>query len=65
MYRYGDTFGGVNGDKIIQAGVLDNLDDLNANKPHLEMFVEARVDWVSSLADKGILQFQGMPPANS
>jgi hypothetical protein len=61
MYRYGDSFGGIDGDRIIQAGVLDNLADINKNKPGLEMFIEGRVDWVRSLEDEGVNQFVGMP----
>lgn len=62
MYRYGDTFGGIDGDRIIQAGILDDLGDINTNKPVLEMFIEARVDWVHSLETDGVNQFKGMPP---
>jgi hypothetical protein len=61
MYRYGDTFGGINGDRILQGSVLDDIGDLNATKPGLEMFIEAHVDWVHSLEPDGIAQFEGMP----
>jgi hypothetical protein len=64
LYRYGDAFGGIDGDRIIQAGILDNLRDLNVNKPELEMFIEARVDWVHQLEADGVNQFTGMPPPN-
>ena len=41
--------------------MLDDISDLNANKPGLEMFVKDRVDWVHSLEDEGVNQFEGMP----
>ena len=63
IYRYGDSFGGIDGDKILQGGVLDEPGDLDANGPMLEMFIEDRVSWVPSLADASVGQFKGMPPA--
>ncbi|KAH8807297.1 Mss4-like protein [Xylogone sp. PMI_703] len=63
LFRYGDAFGGIGGDRIVQAGILDDLNELSATKPILEMFTEARVDWVHSLKDEGVNQFEGMPPA--
>lgn len=59
--RYGDAFGGFDGDRVIQAGCLDDLGVLNANPPRLEMFRGSRVDWVKSLEAEGVPQFDGMP----
>jgi hypothetical protein len=60
LYRYGDSFGGIDGDKVLQGGIL-NLDNINSNGPILEMFVEARVGWVPSLENDKVSQFHGMP----
>ncbi|KAI8628058.1 Mss4-like protein [Xylariaceae sp. FL1651] len=61
LYRYGDAFGGLGGDRIIQGGVLDGSEDLDAYKPDLEMFIENRTAWVPSLELDGVKQFRGMP----
>ncbi|KAH8909418.1 hypothetical protein BR93DRAFT_965526 [Coniochaeta sp. PMI_546] len=63
VYRYGDSFGGIDGDKIVQGGVLDKPVDLDANRPQLEMFVEDRIKWAPSLDKEGADQFKGMPPS--
>jgi hypothetical protein len=60
LYRQRD--GGRDPVRIIQAGVLDDIGALNATKPELEMFIEARVDWVRSMESDGPKQYKGMPP---
>jgi hypothetical protein len=59
MYRWGDSFGGVDGMRIIQAGVLDDHGVIDETNIVLEMFVEQRVEWVCQL--EGVDQFEGMP----
>ncbi|KAF2111234.1 Mss4-like protein [Lophiotrema nucula] len=44
LYRYGDSFGGVDGDRVLQAGYLDDLDEIIKNKPELDVFGTGRVD---------------------
>lgn len=50
----------MDGDKVLQGGILD-IGDIDSNGPMLEMFVEARVGWVTSLEKDGVPQFHGMP----
>jgi hypothetical protein len=59
MYRWGDSFGGKEGMRIIQAGVLDDESVVDDMKVGLEMFVEKRVEWLDGL--EGVEQFEGMP----
>lgn len=58
MYRWGDSFGGIDGMRIIQAGVLDDASVASETKLELEMFIENRVGWLTAL--QGVGQFQGM-----
>ena len=60
LYRYGDSFGGLAGSRIIQAGVLNDTSVLGALRPDLEMFVKDRVPWVPAI--EGAAQYEGMPP---
>lgn len=59
IYRWGDGFGGINGKRILQPGVLDDIGDLNSLQPELEMFVKDRVKWIAPL--KGLAQHEAMP----
>lgn len=59
MYRWGDGFGGINGKRILQPGVLDNIGDLDSLQPELEMFVKDRVKWITPF--KGLAQHEAMP----
>ncbi|KAF8861415.1 hypothetical protein BDZ45DRAFT_587153, partial [Acephala macrosclerotiorum] len=49
LYRYGDTFGGKEGMRIIQAGILDEWEVLDKTKVDLEMFITGRVCWIKSV----------------
>jgi hypothetical protein len=58
IFRWGDSFGGREGKRIIQVGVLNDIADLSHLKPELEMFVADRVPWVPVL---DVAQHEGMP----
>lgn len=60
MYRWGDGFGGKEGMRIIQPGILDDKGELDNLRPALEMFIEDRVKWISAV--EGLAQHEGMPP---
>lgn len=45
MYRWGASFVGKDGMRIIQAGILDNEKVLNELKIDLEMFTVNRREW--------------------
>ncbi|KAJ4860691.1 glutathione-dependent formaldehyde-activating enzyme domain-containing protein [Trichoderma breve] len=60
MYRWGDGFGGKDGMRIIQPGILDDKSALDNLRPALEMFIEDRVKWISAV--EGLAQHEGMPP---
>ncbi|PNP54022.1 hypothetical protein THARTR1_05229 [Trichoderma harzianum] len=60
MYRWGDGFGGKEGMRIIQAGIIDDKSALDNLRPALEMFIEDRVKWISAV--EGLAQHEGMPP---
>ncbi|KAL2407232.1 hypothetical protein ABEF95_004236 [Exophiala dermatitidis] len=49
LYRYGDSFGGKDGMRIIKAGILDDVGVINSNKPGVELFAPERVKWVASV----------------
>ncbi|EXJ89350.1 hypothetical protein A1O3_02417 [Capronia epimyces CBS 606.96] len=49
LFRYGDSFGGVDGLRIIKAGILDDVDVINHLKPGAELFTSRRIKWVASL----------------
>jgi hypothetical protein len=59
MFRLGDSFGGREGKRIIQAGILNDIGDINTLRPGLEMFVADRVAWVPAI--EGVPQHEGMP----
>lgn len=59
LYRWGDSFRGINGMRIVQARILDDSSVTNNTKTSLEMFVENRIEWLHGL--DGVDQFEGMP----
>ncbi|KAL6901141.1 Mss4-like protein [Trichoderma evansii] len=59
MYRWGDAFGGKEGMRIIQPGILDDKSVLDNLRPDLEMFIEDRVEWIFAIKDTA--QHEGMP----
>lgn len=59
LYRFGDTFGGKDGNMIIKAGVLDDVKVINSTKPGAELFAPERVEWVAAL--DGSKQIDAMP----
>jgi len=61
LFRHGDTFGGIDGMRIIKAGVLDDVDILHSTKPGAELFAPERIKWVSQMDEAG--QLDAMPPA--
>jgi hypothetical protein len=46
MYRDGQTF---IGQKVVQAGVLDDMDGLNNLNMEVELFAPERVSWIQKL----------------
>jgi hypothetical protein len=60
LFRHGDSFGGINGMRVIKAGILDDVDIINNTKPGAELFAPKRVKWVASLDGA---QLDAMPPA--
>ena len=61
LYRYGDTFGGIDGMRVIKAGILDDVNIINSTKPGAELFAPERVSWVAGLEGAG--QIDAMPPS--
>jgi hypothetical protein len=61
LFRYGDSFGGPDGMRIIKAGILDDVNIINSTKPGAELFAPDRVKWVSALEGAG--QIEAMPPS--
>jgi hypothetical protein len=49
VFRYGDSFGGPDGMRIIKAGVLDDVDVLNNTKPGAELYASERISWVQKV----------------
>ncbi|EXJ72668.1 uncharacterized protein A1O5_03814 [Cladophialophora psammophila CBS 110553] len=49
LFRYGDTFGIIDGVRIIKAGVLNDVNILNNVKPGAELFAHERTNWVPAL----------------
>lgn len=47
--------------RIIKAGILDDVNIINSNKPGAELFAPERVSWVAGLEGAG--QVDAMPPA--
>ncbi|KAK5075791.1 hypothetical protein LTR24_009882 [Lithohypha guttulata] len=60
LYRYGDTFGGIDGMMIVKAGILDDVNVINSTKPGAELYAPGRVQWVAAL--EGANQVDAMPP---
>jgi hypothetical protein len=48
MYREGSTFPGQ---KVLQAGILDDMGLLSSLKMEVELFAPLRVSWVPKLAE--------------
>jgi len=61
LFRWGETFGGKDGMRIIKAGVLDDVNIINNTKPGAELFAPERVKWVPALDGAG--QLDAMPPS--
>jgi len=59
MYRYGDTFGGKDGHRVLQAGILDHAAVLGTTALVDELFVPKRVPFVAEVV--GVRQNVGMP----
>jgi len=59
MYRWGEAFGGIDGKRIIQAGIVDDPADLDDIQPDLEMFVKDRRKWIPAF--EGLAQHRAMP----
>jgi hypothetical protein len=60
LFRHGEAFGGINGMRVIKAGILDDLNIINNTKPGAELFAPERVKWVTPLDGA---QLDAMPPA--
>jgi hypothetical protein len=60
LFRHGDSFGGINGMRIIKAGILDDVNIINNTKPGAELFAPKRINWVTPLDGA---QLDAMPPA--
>ncbi|KIV95677.1 hypothetical protein PV10_03301 [Exophiala mesophila] len=59
LFRYGDSFGGVDGMRIIKAGILDDVNVINSIKPGAELFSNERVSWVSAVEGAGQVNNMG------
>ncbi|ETI28041.1 hypothetical protein G647_00490 [Cladophialophora carrionii CBS 160.54] len=59
LFRYGDSFGGIDGMRIIKAGILDDVNVLNQTKPGAELYAPERIKWVAALEGAG--QIDAMP----
>jgi len=60
LFRYGDSFGGVDGMRLIKAGILDDVGVINQMKPGGELFAPERIKWVAPIEGAG--QMEGMGP---
>jgi hypothetical protein len=60
LFRHGDSSGGINGMRIIKAGILDDVNVINNTKPGAELFAPERIKWVAPLDGA---QLDGMPSA--
>ena len=60
LFRHGEAFGGINGMRVIKAGILDDVNIINDTKPGAELFTPGRVKWVAALDGA---QLDAMPPA--
>lgn len=59
IFRYGDSFGGKDGARIIKTGVLDDVNIINSKVPTTELFAPERIKWVQ--ATEGAQQVDAMP----
>ena len=59
MWRYGDAVGGIDGMRVIQAGIVDDISVINNTRCDDELFVPKRVRWFSAL--DSVRQNEGMP----
>jgi hypothetical protein len=57
MYRYGDAFGGKHGARVVQAGILDELNVIDKTELVNVSFVGMRVQYVRPL--DGVRQCEG------
>ncbi|KAJ5909223.1 hypothetical protein N7495_001905 [Penicillium taxi] len=48
---------------VVRAGIFDDLEELDARKPQLEIFTNGRVKWVEPI--EGAAQFTKSPPSYS
>lgn len=58
VYRWGDSFGGEAGMRIIKAGVMDDVDLINNTKPGAELYASERIRWVAAV--EGANQMDGV-----
>jgi hypothetical protein len=58
VFRTGETFGPQH---VIKAGVMDDPEWPNKNKPQAELFAPERISWVTQLEGAG--QVDAMPPS--
>lgn len=59
LFRYGDSFGGPDGLRVIKAGILDDVNIINNTKPGAELFAPERISWVAAVDNAG--QLDTMP----
>lgn len=61
-----DSDGAAVGDiTVLRAGIFDDLEVLNEHKPDLEIYINGRVNWLTTV--EGADEFDGMlpPPPSS
>ncbi|EXJ68877.1 uncharacterized protein A1O5_07809 [Cladophialophora psammophila CBS 110553] len=49
MWRYGDAFGEIDGMRVIQAGIVDDIDVIDNIQGENEFFVPKRATWINAL----------------
>ena len=49
LFRHGDSFGGINGMRVVKAGISDDVNIINSTKPGAELFAPERIKWVAPL----------------
>lgn len=59
LFRYGDSFGGIDGMRIIKAGILDDVNVINSIKPGAELFSNDRISWVPAIDGAGQVNNMG------
>jgi len=53
-------FGGKtkdDGTRVVRAGILDDIEILNSQKPQVEIYTDRRLDWITAV--EGAKQFGG------